>query len=255
MTDKPRLRTKLLFKLLLKFFRPEVVCDVGSMDGSEALWFSRLLPEARIELFEANPVNFQAIVTRFGVVQRKINLVNKAAWRENGPLSFFLENVEDTRGTGEHLRGISSTRSRSNPAESKGSVKVPVNAVRLDTHLDSLAPPPVTVALWIDVEGASFEVLEGVRNLGSRLLFLHLEVETLEFWKGQKLKPEVLALARSLGFEQLARGRTEEQHDVVLIHNALSAEHPFKLNIVLWLARLGSLNLRAVAACLRGRHV
>lgn len=245
MTDEqPRLRTKLLFKLLLKFLRPDLVCDVGSMDGSEALWFSRLLPEARIALFEANPVNFQAIAGRNEIARQRIMLVNKAAWRENGSLAFLIEKTGGVTGEEEHLRGISSTRPRRNPDESKGHVPVSVEAVRLDTHIASIMPPPARVALWIDVEGASYEVLEGARGLGERLAFLHLEVETREFWQGQKLKPEVLALARAMDLVPLAQGRTEEQHDVVLIQRKLLAEHSRVIRILLGLTRLLSLKLK-----------
>lgn len=252
MADEPKLRTKLLFKWLLKFLKPELVCDVGSMDASEALWFARVLPQARVMLFEANPVNFQAIARRPEVAQKQIMLVGKAAWRENGSLSFFVEQPGETPGEAEHLRGISSTRPRRNPDESKGNVQVTVEAVRLDSCLGQLVPVPASVALWIDVEGAAYEVLEGTRGLAERLVLLHLEVETREFWQNQKLKPEVLALASSLGFVPLARGRTEEQHDLVLVQRRVLAAYPFRIGALVWLARLVSLNLKAIPAMLRG---
>lgn len=246
MTDQPKLRTKLLFKWLLKFLKPDLICDVGSMDGSEALWFSRLLPNARVVLFEANPVNFWTIARRAEVARRGIVLVDKAVWRENGPLSFFVENPCGPSGEAKHLRGISSTRPRRNQDESRGNVQVTVEAVRLDSHLDSLAAASATVALWIDVEGASHEVLEGVRGLADRLVLLHLEVETREFWRGQKLKQDVLALGRNLGFVPLARGRTEEQHDVVLVQQKVLAAYPFRIRAFVSLARLASIKFKDI---------
>ncbi len=191
------------------------------MDASETLWFARLLPASRIILFEANPVNFSAIQSNPELAQLSVELVNKAVWHEYGTLTFFAEKPSAMHDENKHLSGISSTRPRRNQQESQGNVPIQVESVRLDTTISALTPTPASIALWIDVEGATYEALQGIREIRDRIVLLHLEVETREVWQEQKLKNDVLTLARSFGFEPVGRGRTEEQHDLVLLNNSV----------------------------------
>jgi hypothetical protein len=61
---------------------------------------------------------------------------------------------------------------------------------RLDRFLQDLVPDISNehIALWIDVVGAGYQVLEGISETASNVLFIQIEVETIEIWKGQKLK-------------------------------------------------------------------
>ena len=51
--------TKLLFGSILRMASADCVCDIGSRDGDQALFFKHLLPSARVFAFEANPINFK----------------------------------------------------------------------------------------------------------------------------------------------------------------------------------------------------
>jgi len=46
------------FDRLLKIINPDVICDVGSLNGGESLRFRDCVPNAKIFAFEANPLNF-----------------------------------------------------------------------------------------------------------------------------------------------------------------------------------------------------
>jgi hypothetical protein len=97
---------------------------------------------------------------------------------------------------------------------------VRVRAVRLDSFLtDVLAGPARTIALWIDVEGAAYEVLEGIDGIRDRVCLVHVEVETRAFWQGQRLWPEIDVLMRQLGFTPIARRPGEEQFDVLFVND------------------------------------
>ena len=54
----PVLSTRKLFARLLRTFEITTVCDVGSMDGADALFFRRQLPRAQILALEPNPSNY-----------------------------------------------------------------------------------------------------------------------------------------------------------------------------------------------------
>jgi len=214
-----RLNTKLLFYQLLPTLRPRTVLDIGSLDGTHAMRFRQLVPGARIVAFEANPRNVAALRSNAAFRAADIELVPKAASNRDGHLTFFLE---ATSAEEPWRHGISSTRPRT--AASLGSVPTEVDAVRLDTFVVSRSDLQEPIALWIDVEGASYEVLQGIEQIRARVLVIHCEVETQTFWVGQHLKPDVEALLAGFGFTCVARGPLDEQHDLVYIRSdALAA--------------------------------
>jgi hypothetical protein len=47
--------TRRFFSLVLKAVRADCVCDIGSRDGEESLFFRHLLPHAVVLAFEASP--------------------------------------------------------------------------------------------------------------------------------------------------------------------------------------------------------
>ena len=62
-----------------------------------------------------------------------------------------------------------------------------------------LAAEAGPIALWIDVEGAGFEVIEGIAGLRERVCAINLEIETQSFWQQQRLGADVVAALRELG--------------------------------------------------------
>lgn len=229
-----KLGTKCLFNLLLKTLRPELVCDIGSMDGSDARRFRRQLPNAHIVAFEANSQNVRSMQEDKGILKDRIEIQHKAVWNRNGNLTFYVENISADGEIEDGRRGISSTRKRDE--NSLGNSEITVESVRLDTFIQNLDVLPESVALWIDVEGAAYEVLEGIEQIREKVKAIHVEVETKEFWKGQRLKTDVEGLIKSMGFIILARGHFEEQHDLVLINSRTFLESPVKFKFIVYLA-------------------
>jgi hypothetical protein len=113
--------------------------------------------------------------------------------------------------------GISSTRERIEG--SLGAMPTQVEAIRLDTFVAARSDLQAPFAVWVDVEGAAYEVLGGMEAIRSQVLFLHVEVETRQFWDGQHLKADVETLMAKLGFTCVARGPLDDQHDLVYIRN------------------------------------
>src|SRR6478752_2076513 len=82
---------------------------------------------------------------------------------------------------------------------------VQVRTTRLDTYLGQHAPEATRIALWIDVEGKTFEVLSGARDALVRVQLLHLEVETSPLIADvQRTYSDVHALLESSGFMEIA---------------------------------------------------
>lgn len=231
-----KLGTKYLFHRLIKTIKPELVCDIGSMDASDARRFRRLLPYARIIAFEGNPDNIESIRHDENVKKDKIDVQDKVVWNSNGRQKFYIENLSNEKRANDVRRGISSTHIRTE--NSLGNKVIEVESVRLDTFIQGLENVPESIALWIDVEGAAYEVLEGIAGVRDKIQLIHVEVETQEFWKGQRLKADVEDLMRSMGFIILACGHFEPQHDIVLMNLRTFSDSPFKFKCIVYFSWL-----------------
>jgi len=238
--NEMELKTKFLFNLLLRYLKPQAVCDIGSMDGADALRFARLLPESQIVIFEANPDNYRKIVHNLSVRARNIITCNEIVWNENDPRNFHLVKPSSVKGVDEHLRGMSSVFYRDTLEEQDC---VELTGVRLDTKMSQIGSYE-SLALWIDVEGGAYEVLEGMSGIRDNVALIHAEVETREFWNGQKTRAQVLDLAERMGYQLLGHGRNKDQHDIVLVDKNVLDASPKRLRFLATLARLKALRVK-----------
>lgn len=212
--DRPVvLKTKYAYHALLWLLKPDVVLDVGSMDGSDSKRFRNLLPDAEIVAFEGNPYNYRAMRDDPEIAGRRIRVVNNLVSDSPGPRSFFVQRPLPDAGA--FNRGVSSLTRREQDGASVEEVRL--DAVRIDGFLAREYPDATGVALWIDVEGHAYSVLEGIGGAARRVRLVHVEVETSEIWPGQKLEPEVLRLAALNGLVPVARSNGVMQRDFVLV--------------------------------------
>lgn len=193
--------TSRLFADLLRPLRIEVVCDIGSLNGADALRFRRALPAADIIAFEANPRNFQDMIATPALARAGIEILNCAAAEREGSAEFYVVPVADAGNLAR--RGMSSLYQR-DAADQRGT-PLRVTTRRVDQVLIERALAARNIALWIDAEGAAFEVLEGARGVLEYVRLVHVEAETTPcIGATQKLYPEVAAILEAQGFEQVA---------------------------------------------------
>ena len=204
-----------------------MVMDIGSRDGLHSVMFRKLLPKAEIVAFEANPDNFHEMEKSEIISTANINLVNKAVTDENGQLTFNI--IEPTEGN-KLNKGTSSIREK----KDEPSRQVTVEAITIDSFLDKTSCH--NIALWIDVEGLSYEVLLGAKEIFKHVSIIHAEVETEEFWHGQKLKKDVVSLLEEFGFYSLARGKHDGQHDIVYYNKIMLSSLKRKIMIDLYIS-------------------
>jgi len=211
------LNTEIFFQLLVKYLKPDIICDIGTLDASHSILLRHISKIPRIIAFEANPYNFKKILDRRIPETENIELFQKAVSNTAGTLVFHVQKYKDDAEK-MWMAGTSSILQRS---QSVGDTEeVNVEAVRIDRFLKDNDPDidNKSIALWVDVEGAGFEVLQGMSDISSNILFIQVEVETEEIWQGQKLKQDVLDLASKLGFVEIGRGKHDRQHDLILIN-------------------------------------
>jgi FkbM family methyltransferase len=215
-----RLNTRQLFLELLPLFDADTVCDVGSMNGSEALAFRRVLPRARVLAFEPNPGNLERMRADERLSAAGIEILASAATNHDGQAPFYL--VGANYQAAHDRRGMSSLHER--PDRALLDAEITVNSVRLDSVLGS--PHADRLALWLDVEGKAFEALEGAKGLLDRVCAIHVEVETRPcIGANQKLYPEVRRMLEDAGMRLLATDCATdcEQFNALFVRRDLGA--------------------------------
>jgi FkbM family methyltransferase len=201
--------------------RVNAVCDVGSMNGTEALAFRAALPQARIAAFEPNPRNLRGMVADPRLQQGGIAVVPLAVTDYVGEAQFFL--VQADYSSVNDQRGRSSLLERGDGS----SLPVPVSVAttRLDAFLADWRSPDLRLALWIDVEGKGYEALDGAAGILPNTCLLHVEVETSPcIAHGQRLYPELRSLLTRSGFVELATDAAprQAQYNALFVRRALS---------------------------------
>lgn len=201
---------------LLRCIPVHIVCDIGAADGRHTEKLARSKRRSRVIAFEADPNTFALLKQRKTLQQPRIELVHAAVSSRSGMTSF---NIIGDKVTGHWRAGGSSLLFRSEKGL-RVAREISQETVKAVTLSEFLASPPNTkgnIALWIDVEGASYEVVRGMTQVASRVAFLQLEVEEVPYWEGEKLKPEIAKELAGLGFVELAHG-PGLQHDAIFIN-------------------------------------
>lgn len=223
-------------------FRPGLILDVGSMDGSDSIRFRRMSPNSRIIAFEANPYNYTKMRGNPRLAELNIEVRNRLVSSKVGKGSFYIsQGAVADKDSGN--RGTSSSMKPMNSADVAEEIEV--ETTRLDEMIAEVSKESEAVALWIDVEGAAYEVLSSVMNAKKQICLLHIEVELVECWVGQKLKKDVIQLANELGLVLLARSNNEIQQDLVMINARLLQEHAKSVKLAMLLTKwLGPISSR-----------
>jgi FkbM family methyltransferase len=210
--------TSWFFCRLLQKMHVDVVCDVGSMDGADALRFRDARPSAQVYAFEANPENLKRMLKDPLLHEHAIQVVGIAAGDVDGEADFFVVPADYSYCRRNDVRGMSSLHQRaSHPV-----VATRVATTRLDTFLRERCDPRVRIGLWIDAEGKTFEVIEGALGIVKQLHVLHVEVETSpDIAADQKLYEQVKLQLCRLGFSEVATDRSTDhpQFNAVYVRN------------------------------------
>jgi FkbM family methyltransferase len=212
------LNTQILFKLLTKALQPSNIIDIGSMDGSDALALKNLVRRSSGFAFEANPHNFLAMTADRALKKSGIQVIHKAVSNENGIVSFYL--AQQISSGKDWRKGTSSLLKRKVNLDRVQETAVDVEAITLNTFLTDRNLE--RCALWIDVEGAAYQVLSGANLVSDRILIGHVEVEEVPVWSNQMDAKAVVNMLSEQGFCCVARGRGSNQHDIVFVDGQIS---------------------------------
>ena len=224
-----------------------MVMDVGSMSGTDARKFARIIPGANVVAFEGNPDNYQAMCADAELQKRGVRVLHRLVSNREGERQFFLQRPTQISADTRINKGTSSLMRRNEPGMKIE--EICVDAVRIDAFMAREYSDKQCAAMWVDVEGHAYEVLEGIDEVRGRVCVMHVEVETREIWPGQKIEPDILALAEGMGFICIARGKHNEQRDIILVKESWYNANRAKISILLFVSKwVGPLFSRGLMA-------
>lgn len=203
------------------------------MDGSDAKKFIRLIPRASVVAFEGNPNNYLQMLQDIELQKLGVRVEHQLISNQAGKRSFFiqmpkLDSVKFNKGTSSAIRRT----------EQGMEIKeVSLGATRIDSFLAQEYPEKKNVAIWVDIEGYSYQALESLHDILDHVYAIHIEVETQEIWPGQKIESDILALAKSMGFIFIAHGAQQIQRDIILIKESWYNVNRIKILVLLYLSK------------------
>lgn len=212
--------TQALFAAVVKAEKADCICDIGSRDGAQSLFFRRLCPCAVVLAFEANPINFRKMAANPQLTAQGVRVLPYAVAAAHGTAPFHVidVNYEDPREN----TGISSLLVHEGL---KVKQTVMVEMRRVDDVVMEEHPTAKSVGLWIDVEGAEFGVLQGMERIQDRVVALHVETARRPLRLGQRTYDEVARLLAGWGFRPAGTNMraSSDWGDVVFVSDLVRA--------------------------------
>lgn len=203
-----------------------LIFEIGSRDAHDAVELSHLF-KCHAFAFECNPVAIDVCKRNIGA-NPNVTLVPLAVWNKSGPLSFYK--VWEGEYWGAMNVGASSCfkfnpQARNYPdivAEGLVQEEITVNAIRLDEFLEANGIDSIDL-ICMDVQGAAFQVLEGLGRYLSKVKYIITELEVHPIYEGEILYPEVDLYLTQRGFVKgsPALEPAESSGDVLYINSAL----------------------------------
>lgn len=169
-------------------------------------------PGRRVVAFEANPYTHRRFAGRLagsGVEYRHLALAASP-----GTVTFNVQMAADGRPAAD---GQGSLHARAEPT--RGELPVTVTATTLDAHFGDVTGS--RVAMWVDVEGATEQVLSGGDRFLRSVVVMIVEVEEHRYWgDGQWLSADVVRHLAGAGLVRVARdAQSRFQHNAVFVRD------------------------------------
>jgi FkbM family methyltransferase len=204
-----------LFYGLVRETEPRLFIEAGALSAFASQEIRKYLPKARIVAFEASPENYATFSASEPFKQKRIDYRHCA--------------VSDRTGTIDlQVRDDGFKNFEANSVMVRTEDQYPVKTVTVpSTTLDDAFPNCPSCALWIDVEGASQQLIAGAQNVLRKANVVMIEVEVKPYWKGQWMATDVSIAMMKLGLVPVARDfEMPAQYNMVFLRASLLRRHP-----------------------------
>ena len=175
--------------------QPRNILEIGSRDGDDAekLRSTFKIPNDKVYIVEPNPDQLPKIRHAYP----QATLFDFAVSNKNGTAVFNKVTQKNSKG----FIGTSSLMAR--PDFYAGKAEQIEVDIKTGEYLLSQIEDKQIDLCKIDVEGHTFEVLEGFGNAIHRINTFHIESEHVAKWQGQKLYSVNKAFLESMGYIQI----------------------------------------------------
>ena len=211
-------RVRRFFNDICRSVDPTLVLELGAHEGRFSRWAKEHFPAARCLALEANPyvhAKFEAELSALGV-----EYLHRAAAAENGTVTINIPTQVWSRTKAPEDSKMASLAVHTGASEL---TSVEVEAVRVDDLV--AVGDEERIVCWIDVEGASEQVLTGAEHVLARADAVYIEVESEEVWPGQWLDEDVARFFRGIGLTPAMRDiQRKHQYNVVFLGQRLASQ-------------------------------
>ncbi len=170
---------------------PRIIFEVGANYAQDAAYLaaSWKIPHSDVYVFEPHPAIASAVSDYY-----EFEVTQKAVSNVSGFLTFNAVNINRTSNS-----GISSLLKHS-VNDSTDVDGITVEVIRLDDFVRARGISSIDF-LKVDVEGMTFEVLDGLGEFIHNVACIQIETEVLPIWENQHIQTDVFALLESKGFQ------------------------------------------------------
>lgn len=165
------------FLLVIQKYIPEpkLILDIGAMDCAQSVFFRESLPGTRVVAFEPLPAHLEQC--------RKTGteLVEAAAFDYTGETDFYAIKPGTNSGASSIYEPLGNILPWDVPPEYE---KITVPCTRIDDWMLANAPDKKIDAVWMDVQGAELQVLEGFGDFLDYVGVIATECETEPVYHG-----------------------------------------------------------------------
>jgi FkbM family methyltransferase len=180
------------------------IMEIGSLDGVDSLLFKNHYPEANVFCIEGLPDNYNQYLKDL----TNITPINAVIADYDGIIKYHYKNINGIHGILD--RG-----------QEYGSKVLELPCYTIKTICENYKINSIDI-VKIDVEGATYEILNSMGDILKTIKIMHIETESYPFFKNQKLHDTVSDFLIEKGFTMIDMSSVNIagglQHDSVWIN-------------------------------------
>jgi FkbM family methyltransferase len=211
-----------MFLLIQEKNTPTVSIEVGANSADFSKKIKQRIPNILSWAFEANPYVYEHYLNNLNILD--ITYLNMAINDTVGSTRFLIQEgvLNNGKWDGNRINRLSGNNSLLIRNELDILYSAPnIACTTLDNFFikENRINKKDRVCMWIDVEGASKQVLENSLKLLEQTDSVFIEVEDFEFWHNQWLSKDVIEFLRSQNFVPVARDyEYEKQNNYIFLN-------------------------------------
>lgn len=207
-----------LFHKIAEATSPDVLLEIGSRDFHDGQRMKSASPRSTVFAFEANPENFSEHLKN---ITQQIYPLPIAIGERNGMETIKVPKYASrSQNATQQQRGIASILARD---ELGDAIEYNVPMMTLESFMSNFSQDSETFAMWIDVEGYAFQVVNSAsKELLQKCLFVKVEVEDVGYWDSQHLSKDMRDFMSSNAFIEIANcDRGLKQYDILFANRII----------------------------------